>query len=208
MDDMLPLEAYERPFVGPIRRTVLVMAALWGIPMTLLIVHSTYQSLGVTLPLVIGVLAGLLFGVLWTRSFRRRMRKFLRRLHEADPALVPPPPAGVFHCRVGCSFVPDRRIAVGGHLYAGPGAWVFVPHRKNLPRHRAPIILPISADLTLTPHTTPQRGIARLLTTAPVQSLEVCSGGSSVRLLVPEPEVVAARLAECAGGDATSADAV
>jgi hypothetical protein len=176
--------------------------------MTLLIVLTSYQSLGVMLPLVIGILAGLLFGFLWTRSFRRRMRTFLRRLHEADPKLVPPPPAGVFHCRVGCSFVPSGRIAVGGHLYAGPGDWVFVPHRKNLPRHRAPTILPITTDLTLTPRTMPQRGIARLFTTAPIQSLEVCSGGSSVRLFVPEPEVVAARLAECAGRDVPPVGAV
>lgn len=41
MDDMLPLDAYERPFAGPARRTVLVMAALWGVPMTLLIVLSS-----------------------------------------------------------------------------------------------------------------------------------------------------------------------
>jgi hypothetical protein len=202
MHDILPVEAYERPFVGPARRTIIAMAVLWGVPMTLLFVLSTYRSIGVVFPLLVGAVGGPGFGVFWTRSFRRRMRAFVRRLYEADPALVPALPPGVFDCRVSCSLIPSGRIAVGGHLYAGPADWVFVPHQKNLPRHRAPTVLSISADVTLTPGKMPRRGLARLLTSEPIHTLDVRTAGGMVRLYVPEPELVAAKLLQCAARDA------
>lgn len=194
MENLLPLEPYERPFIGPAWRTVLAMAVLWGLPMTLLAVFTTYHDIGIALPLTVGVLAGLGFGFLWTRSFRRRMRTLMHRLYDADPALVPAPPTGPYQCRVSCNLVQPGRIAVGGHLYVGQGDWVFVPHRRNLPKHRSPITLPVSADIELTPRTAPPRGLARLFTIEPVGSIEVRSGPLNVRLYVPEPSTVAAQL--------------
>jgi hypothetical protein len=199
MNELLPFEVYERPFVGPAWRPVLMMAALWGVPMTALFVFMTYRTVGVAVPLVAGALGGLAFGFLLTHSSRRRMRRLMRRLYDADPALVPAPPPGPFRCRVACSLMLSGRFAVGGHLYAGPGDWAFVPHKRNLPRHRAPTVLPVSTDLTLTPRASVPSGVVRFLTSAMIQTLELSSGGQTVRLLVPEPQLVAAKLLECAG---------
>ncbi len=197
MYDLLPFEAYELPFVGPMWRTALAMSVLWGVPMSFVAVVVSYRTTGLLLPLSICLVGSLGFGFLWTRTFRRRMRTLMRRLYDVDPALVPGPPPGTFRCRVSCGLAISQRMTVGGHLYAGPGSWVFVPHQKNLRKHRSPTVISIAEDLILTPHTVAPSGTARLFANAVIESLEVGSAGQSTKLYVPDPERVAARLREC-----------
>jgi hypothetical protein len=197
MDDVLPLATYEGPFLGSSRRLALTMSLLWGVPMSLFVVFSTYQTLGVAYPLVISILGSLGFGFLFARAFRKKILALTRRLYEADPTLVPAPPVGAYTCRVLCNLALSPRLGVGGHLYAGPGQWVFVPHLKNLEKHRTPTVLSTESVPTLTPQTVSGSRLLRLVSTASITSLEVRNGGRVSKLYVPEPERVAATLREC-----------
>jgi hypothetical protein len=197
MDDVLPLATYEGPFLGSSRRLALTMSLLWGVPMSLLAVMSTYHTLGLAYPLAISILGSLAFGFLFARAFRKKILALTLRLYEADPKLVPAPPVGAFTCRVLCNLALSPRMGVGGHLYAGPGQWVFVPHLKNLAKHRAPTVLSTEGAPQLTPQTESAGRLVRLFGPTFVTSLEVRDGGRVSKLYVPEPERVASTLREC-----------
>lgn len=203
MEDVLPLEAYlstiETTYTW---RLALSMSVLWGIPMLLFTLWMTSGSVGLVFPLGIMGLASFGFGFIWTRLMRSMMRKLVRRLYEADPALVPPPPAGEFRCRLMCSLLVSR-IAVGGHLYAGPAAWIFVPHMKNLKQHRDATALWTSGELQLTTKPAPMRNIARVLGVPPSVTLELNSEERVASLQMPEAERVAARLRQCGNAAVT-----
>src|SRR3712207_2172362 len=130
--ELLPLDAYEHAQQTSQLRTSLVMAALWGVPMTFVILLDNDDVIGLIFRLVIAAAAALAFGFLWTYMFTRGMRRLMRRIYQGDPRIVPPPPAGEYDYRFPCSYLVTPSMAVGGHLYVGPAALIFMPHRKNL----------------------------------------------------------------------------
>jgi hypothetical protein len=123
-----------------------------------------------------------------------------RRLYNSDPALVPPPPAGEYRFRVlGNLF--RGRIAVGGHLYAGVERWTFVPHRKNLQRHQAPVEI-IPSDAQVVP--TPMAGVAKMLATRPAYAVRIDDPTGAIIVKTPEPERVVSALGELRAAQAGS----
>lgn len=170
----------------------MLLFTLWTVP----------RSLGLLVPFAIMIIASLGFGFLWVWMTCRMLGKLVRRLYDGDPALVPPPPAGDYRCRLMCSLLVSR-IAVGGHPYAGPSQWIFIPHGKNLARHRHPTTLWTSGGLKLTTKPTPARKLARMLGVPSNLTLDVNTATGVATLQLPEAERAAARLRHCSDVDAT-----
>jgi len=196
--DLLPLEPYERTDRAALWRSARVMAVLWGVPMTayqLFVSNEWWDEpwpllvFGISMTLVVGAASGLLFGMLWTWMFQGAMEKLTRRIHDGDPAIVPAPPEGQ-DFRLACSYLLTPTMAVGGHLYAAPDALTFVPHNRNLPRHRSPLALPAGPGLGLELVDVPLKGLARLLADGPVRRLRIHAGGASADFVTPDPDVV------------------
>jgi hypothetical protein len=193
--ELLPIEAYlppSRPFPW---RTALVMAFLWGVPMTtVLLVSEGSEELGLPVVLVTGTMGGLLFGILWTGSFWRSILHLTRRVYNADPRMVPQPPPGDYDFRLACSYLASRHISIGGHLYIGEEDWVFVPHRKNLKRHRTPRTIRRNTITQVDAGSLPPTVFARLFSSEPDQRLLVRTDGEESRFRVPHAEKVASEL--------------
>jgi len=195
--ELLPLSAYEPAEQTSQLRMALVMSAMWGVPMTVFILAAADDVLGVVFSLGLGAAAALAFGFSWTYMFTRDMRKLVRRIYEGDPRIVPPPPAGEYAYRVSCSYLLSPRMAVGGHLYVGPGELTFAPHRKNLKRHQAPLSIPTTPQPVIEPVEVPQSRTMQLLGAPPaVSRLQVRASGTTATFAAPQPEQVAERLRE------------
>lgn len=194
--DLLPLSAYTSGASS--RRTTLVMAALWGTPITLLLVFSD-SGLSPIAALAVGVGAALLFGTLWTRWFGRSMRQLIERLHRADPNLVPDPPAGDYRVRVLGNLMTSPAFGVGGHLYAGPEHLAFVPHAQNRAADRATRVLRAADIRRVEIITRPAPAVARLLSPKPLTYVRVAGADQDWLLRVPEPVRVAAAVERMTG---------
>lgn len=190
--DLLPLSAYEKTDRAAWWRTVVVMAVLWGVPMTVMGAWGSTSAAEVAMRVVIGAFTALGFGITWTFWFGRSMRKLVRRIHAADPKIVPSPPEGDYEYRLPCNYL--GRIAIGGHLYVGPRVWTFVPHRKNLKMHQAPLSIALAPSMSVEVEAIPLRGLAALLTKGPVYRVRIVSPETDAAFVVPEPNVVAEAL--------------
>src|SRR5437667_11626636 len=100
MQDLLPLEAYERTPTIAFWRTALLTAAMWALAITLLVVVTESRVHG--LGRLVGVIAvtALAVGVLLTFWIRWPIRTRSRRLYRTEPALVPPAPSRPLDCRL------------------------------------------------------------------------------------------------------------
>jgi hypothetical protein len=141
-----------------------------------------------------------MFGRLWTGTFRRSMIDLARRIYEGDPGIVPAPPPGEYRFRVMGNLFRGR-IAVGGHLYAGAERWVFVPHRKNLRRHQAPVEI-VPSEVEVVPG--PMQGLSKLLTSRPSFAVRIGDPAAAVVLKTPDPNQVASKLREIVADRASS----
>jgi len=197
MENVLPFEVYERPFQGSLTRSALTSSVACCVLLTLIAVVKTPRSRGLFYPIIVSILVSPMIGFLFARNFREKMRELVRKLYEADPALVPSPPPGNFTCRVMCDLIIPPRFEVSGYLYAGPGSWVFMPHLNNPATHQSPTVLTTDGVPTLTTGVSRGSALARLLGSPPVTSLEVVSGGRDFQLYVPEAERVASALRKC-----------
>lgn len=194
MRELLSWPEYVSATSAPAWRSVVVMSALWGLPMTALIVVMQGRNVGYVLALAIGVVSALLFGVLWTALFRYGMRRFVRRVYDGDSKLVPSPPDGAFEARVPCNLLLTDKMAVGGHLYLGRDRSVFMPHNRNLRRHRNPVVLtPRSGSGITVKYLTPPL-LTRLIARRPIKVFDLSVAEGNVRLLVPQPEDVLPKL--------------
>ena len=189
MRDLLPLSRYEASVKGVAWRSSLVMAALWGIPMTTFLVISQ-GDLGLVASLSTGVLAALLFGFGWTLWMRRGMLRLIRRIYNGDPKIVPPAPAGPFDARLSCNLMLSKNFGVGGHLYLGEDRAVFMPHNRNLPKHRHPVTMtPIPVGSVAIADLNPS-ALVRLLANGPVRTIRVRVAEGDMEILTPEPETI------------------
>lgn len=194
--EFVPLQAYEEPLGPAKRRTALVMAALWGVPMT---VHQVWDADGVVeivVAVVVGVLGALAFGFLWTWTMTLGVRRLLRRVYGGDPRIVPAPPAGEYEYRFPCSYLPSLMMAIGGHLYLGPAAWTFVPHTRNLKRHRTLVSIPITPGTDVETVEVRMPFWARIFTPGQQYRLQVRTAAATTMFLTPDPRVLAPRLRE------------
>lgn len=189
--DIVPLSAYETPTGG--WRTVLVMAALWGTPMTLLLILVD-DRMPLATALMIGVLTALLFGGLFTVWSRKSMARLTERLHSGDAALVPKPPSGDYGARVLASLMTSPRFAIGGHLYAGRQCIAFMPHTRNRKADRALRRLPWAEVRRVEPVVRRAPVLARILWPQPLSYVRITAESEGWLLRVPEAEHVAQEL--------------
>src|SRR6266566_25028 len=187
MQDLLPLEAYERTPTIAFWRTALLTAAMWALAITLLVVVTERSVHG---------LGRLTFWI------RRTIRKRSRRLYRTEPAVVPPAPSGHFDYRLMCSVMTSPRFSVGGHLYIGRESWVFVPHRWNLPAHRSQIVIQPATGLVLERPAVGPWWLARFLAKRPLPTLRVRSAGTDLTIQAPELEHVSGTLQRYLAGGA------
>lgn len=136
MQDLQPLSAYEKALGPMVVLSTIVVGLLWGIPMTLFMLHTHQGSLAFVA--TIGAIGGLVFGALVTMLARFATRQLNQQVYYGVWPLVPAAPAGEYDARLMCR-LKHGRLSVGGHLYVGPESWVFVPHTKNGPFYRKPV---------------------------------------------------------------------
>jgi len=202
MQDLLPLEAYERTPTIAFWRTALLTAAMWALAITLLVVVTEWSVHGLGRLLGFIAVPALAFGVLLTFWIRRTIRKRSRRLYRTEPAVVPPAPSGHFDYRLMCSVMTSPRFSVGGHLYIGRESWVFVPHRWNLPAHRSQIVIQPATGLVLERPAVGPWWLARFLAKRPLPTLRVRSAGTDLTIQAPELEHVSGTLQRYLAGGA------
>ncbi|HTD59595.1 MAG TPA: hypothetical protein VK679_03030 [Gemmatimonadaceae bacterium] len=133
MRDLLPLSAYEKASTVSFGRSTVVLALLWGIPMTTFMLRTHQGSPGVIL--VSGAIGALFFGSLLTMLMGFARRQLTQQVYYCVWPIVPAPPPGQYEARLMCSLIRGR-LPVGGHLYIGPETWAFVPHARNGPLMR------------------------------------------------------------------------
>ena len=146
MRDLLPLSAYEAASTVRFGRSTLVLAVLWGVPMTTFMLRTHQGSLGEVL--VIGAIGALIFGALITMLARFARRQLTQQVYHCMWPIVPAAPAGQYEARLMCSLIRGR-LPVGGHLYLGHEAWAFVPHARNGPLLRKSVRWERPGRLTL-----------------------------------------------------------
>ena len=164
------------------------MAVLWGLPMTLIMAFTAGSTIGFIPIIIIGAIGAAFFGIAWTAWFRSSMRGLIRRIHEGDPKIVPPPPPGNYASRIMCSMLRTSRVSVGGHLYVAKGRWVFVPHRKNLKVHQAPIHINADSTIGLAVIQAQPNAFARLFSASPTPNVRVSETREVHPFQVPRAE--------------------
>jgi len=195
MKDLLPLEAYERTNGALWWRSALAMAVFWAIPVAYVDILGARNSLEIGPTMLVSVLAGLGFGTLYMGVTGYAARRLARRVYRVDQAIVPAPPEGHQEYRLACSYLTEEETVVGGHLYAGPGALTFVPHRKNPRRLRTPLTLPAAGpDIAVEIVEVRLGGLERLFAESPSRRLRIRSGGECADFLAPDPDEVAEAL--------------
>ncbi|HZS08396.1 MAG TPA: hypothetical protein VFD58_26420 [Blastocatellia bacterium] len=110
-------------------------------------------------------------------------------IYQGDSKIVAPPPAGnEYSYRLPCGWMKSDNFLVGGILYLGQAGLIFVPHKRNLPRHREPFAMgPLdNIEFSLT-EARPNRIHRMLVQKLPVL-IEAKWPDGTTRLLVPQPE--------------------
>lgn len=136
MRDVQPLSAYENSSGPNLVRSTLVLAVLWGIPMTMFMLRTNQGTPGFVI--MVAAIGGLLFGGLVTMLARFATRQLTQLVYHCVWPIVPAAPPGEYDSRLMCR-LKRGRMAVGGHLYVGNEGWVFVPHTRNGPFYRKPV---------------------------------------------------------------------
>jgi hypothetical protein len=133
------------------------------------------------------------FGVSFRRTVRRKTGELLARLHAADPEMVPPQPAGRFDARLLAALVRGR-VGVSGHLYVGEYEWLFIPHLRNRPAHRARMVLGPAGEMRVDVVEQPPNAVARLLMDGPFRRVRITGRTGELLFIVPDPPYVAEEL--------------
>jgi hypothetical protein len=188
--ELLPFSVYETSRNATIPRVALAGALFWFIAMTIEQVATTRDSLGVTL--IVNAFGALLFWLLLAIGIRWLLNRIVRQLYDGTSPWMPPMPPGQYDARLSCSVM--RGItAVGGHLYVGRQEWVFVPHTKNLPRHRNPLHWEHPERLSLSTEPVRSAWLQLLLGKLP-DRLVISHAGLRDQLLVPDAQRVCEEL--------------
>jgi hypothetical protein len=152
-------------------------------------------DVGIVGAIIIAAFAGTLFAVLWVASMQITMRRLLRRIYEADAKIVGVEPTeSEYPFRLPCSLLRSPTLAVGGVLHLGRADWRFVPHQRNLPRHREIVSIAPLENLELAMVPGRLTWLSRLFVARAPDLLELRWNGQTAHLVVPNPESTAQRL--------------
>ena len=182
MRDLQPLSAYEASSGPNLVRSTLVLAVLWGIPMTMFMLRTQQGSTGFVL--AVAAVGGLLFGGLVTMLARFATRQLTQAVYHCVWPIVPAAPPGEYDTRLMCRLARGR-ITIGGHLYVGAAGWVFVPHTRNGPFYRKPVRWDRPGSLSLSTQRSRWGGADQLV---------LADGANRAVFVVPNAADVAATL--------------
>ncbi len=191
MRDLQPLSAYEDASGPSLLRSTLVLAVLWGIPMTMFMLRTEQGTFGFVL--LIAAAGGLLFGSLVTMLARFATRQLTQLVYHGVWPIVPAAPPGEYDARLMCR-LSRGRLAVGGHLYIGGDAWVFVPHTRNGPLYRKPVRWDRPAGLSFTTQRPRWAWLGWLFGLRRDDQLVLTDGATRAFFIVPNAADVAATL--------------
>jgi hypothetical protein len=153
------------------------------------------NNAGIFLAVMLGIFSGTLFGLLWTASMRVSMKRLLRKIYDGDPKIVGLDPVSAnYPLRMPCSLLQSPMMAVGGVLHFSEADWRFVPHQRNLPRHRDPVSLAPVNQIQLSVVPGQLSPVSRLFFAKAPPLLELRWNGHSAKLVVPNPESTMHRL--------------
>lgn len=146
MRELQPLSAYENASGPSFVRSTAVLGLLWGIPMTMFMLRTKRGSPAFVI--AVAAIGGLLFGGLLTILARFARRQLTQLVYHGVWPIVPAAPPGEYETRLMCR-LKRGWLTLGGHLYVGDQAWVFVPHTRNGPFYRKPVRWDRPATLSL-----------------------------------------------------------
>jgi hypothetical protein len=191
MQDLQPLSAYEQSSGPNLVRSTLVLAVLWGIPMTMFMLRTNQGSVGFVV--MVAAIGGLLFGGLVTMLARFATRQLTQLVYHCVWPIVPAAPSGEYEARLMCR-LKRGRMAVGGHLYVGAEGWVFVPHTRNGPFYRKPVRWEQPAAFSLSTQRARWGALTWLFGLPRGDQLVLANGANRAVFVVPNAAEVAAAL--------------
>lgn len=188
MKNLLPRSAYDDDGSLSWLRVGLLVGLPFGAVMALFGFFGSGGRVSPSQAPGVGLLTSALFAVSWILGIRFMISRMLDRLYAGDPKLLGEiPEAEGFTHRVGCSLMTSPGFAVGGMLYTGPAEWRFIPHRKNLPRHRQPLRIAPLTETRLELHPMPLRGLQKWTTVRALDLLRIHWPGGTADFRVPAP---------------------
>ena len=146
MIDLVPLDGYRQGIEATSSKRLgllsgLAFAVLFVPGLALASIWASPEKPVPWLLLVLAsAIAGILFGVRFPRLLKHKLLRTTESVYFGRPPYVTTPPDSRFNYRLPANLRVGR-IAVGGVLYVAPGLATFVPHRINLPQHRAPVVV-------------------------------------------------------------------
>ena len=197
--ELLPFEAYDEQvaYASPRWRVALSVGLVYAFILLLVdLAVPPLRNAGEPLPRLLVRVGGTgaLFGVFWAGFGPWWQRRQLRKLVTGDPDEVPAAPAGNFPVRITANLIEPGYRVIGGHLYAGPGDWVFVPQRRTPQREREPRRIERGTVRSVRPASDRLPPISRLFTRGPRPVVIVETTEGTMRFSVPRPGEVAATL--------------
>jgi len=188
MEDLQPLEAYfddqaqnwtRMGAVAGIAFGALVAAAAyaWGRPLAGLSLENT--------AVLVFAGAGSIFGFAWSARMRTAVQNVTRDVFLGNAPFAVEPPRGTYTHRLPASWRTSDRFAVGGVLFVGQGTLAFVPHARNLPKHRTPVVIKYGKDTTIDTESQPMTTLRRILFSRLPDTIRVSNRQSEWRFVVP-----------------------
>jgi hypothetical protein len=176
--ELLPLSAYENVRAVSYPRLAFLSGALFFVLMTITQVDM----------LVWNAISGILFGLFFAKAMLWQLKRITRQLYDGSSPWIPPAPPGEYIARMASSQMRGH-IAVGGHLYVGREAWVFMPHTKNLRAHREPMRWDRPGRLVLSTEPVRSRWVTIILGSKLPDRLGVSLGGFRDQFVVPDAQL-------------------
>ena len=204
METLQPLKAYTEGSAAVWARQAWLAGVAFGAAMAILtpwIAPGEGRTRATTVAALVAFAGGgSLCGFTWSRWMMRSMRRMTERLYDGSPPFAVDAPAGAYRYRLPASLRTSDRFAIGGVLFLGRGAMVFVPHRLNLSSHRQPINVLIEGEVGV--EAIPQRSTAirRVLFGDLPALVRVSCNGQSWLFLVPWPEDTAQKIHDVIAG--------
>lgn len=188
MEDLQPLEAYfddqsqhwmRMGAVAGMAFGALVAAAAyaWGRPLAGLSLENT--------AVLVFVVAGSIFGFAWSARMKSAIQNVTRAVYLGTAPFAVEPPTGAYTHRLPASWRTSDRFAVGGVLFVGKGTLAFVPHARNLPKHRTPVFIKYGRDTTIDTESQPMTTMRRILFSRLPDLLRVSNRQDEWRFIVP-----------------------
>ena len=190
MENLVPREAYDIDEGGYRQQLRLVTSLFSSLMIGIGCLFIMFQAIRFGWRALLGTCTGVFCVIVFIKGFRQRFRRrissMIDRLYAGDTNIdTPPPPGKDLRYRLPCSWKRSEYVAVGGVLYLGPQALLFVPHKMNLPRDRSSFEMGPRKSLKFSLTNPQSTGFRRLLVFRSPTQLQIIWSDGSAQFLVP-----------------------